>query len=51
MILKRQKRVLPGFGLSLGTSLFFTCTGNIPVLSQVIISFFRYHKPEIYPVE
>lgn len=25
MIFSRQRRVLPGFGLSLGTSLFFTC--------------------------
>ena len=37
MILKRQKRVLPGFGLSLGTSLFFTCLILLLPMSALLI--------------
>lgn len=37
MIQKRQKRVLPGFGLSLGTSLFFTCLILLLPISALLI--------------
>lgn len=37
MIQMRQKRVLPGFGLSLGTSLFFTCLILLLPISALLI--------------
>lgn len=37
MIQMRQKRVLPGFGISLGTSLFFTCLILLLPISALLI--------------
>lgn len=37
MIFSRQRRVLPGFGLSLGTSLFFTCLILLLPVSALIL--------------
>ena len=50
MILKRQKRVLPGFGLSLGTSLFFTCLILLLPISALLIQLSKMTWSEYWHV-
>ncbi|GAA0511850.1 sulfate/thiosulfate ABC transporter permease CysT [Tatumella terrea] len=50
MILKRQKRVLPGFGLSLGTSLFFTCLILLLPMSALLIQLSKMTWSEYWHV-
>ena len=50
MIRKRQKRVLPGFGLSLGTSLFFTCLILLLPMSALLIQLSKMTWSEYWHV-
>lgn len=50
MIRKRHKRVLPGFGLSLGTSLFFTCLILLLPISALLIQLSKMTWSEYWHV-